>query len=56
MATSTINTEYPLKGGCFCGQVTYAITAPPTMRAYCHCTACQRLNGEDPSIIITPSI
>ncbi|EIM92394.1 uncharacterized protein STEHIDRAFT_89359 [Stereum hirsutum FP-91666 SS1] len=45
MPNSTISAENPLKGGCFCGQASYTITAPPKMRAYCHCTGCQRLNA-----------
>ena len=32
------------RGSCFCGAVTYAVTGRPFLSAYCHCTACQRLN------------
>ena len=35
----------PLTGACFCGAVTYALSLPPVLRAYCHCTQCQRLTG-----------
>ncbi|KAH9829918.1 Mss4-like protein [Rhodofomes roseus] len=36
-----------LRGGCFCGKVTYAFSAHHVVRtAYCHCTQCQRLTGE----------
>ncbi|KIM88780.1 hypothetical protein PILCRDRAFT_813756 [Piloderma croceum F 1598] len=34
-----------LKGSCFCGNVSFAISAPPILSAYCHCTNCQRLNA-----------
>ncbi|KAI0035153.1 Mss4-like protein [Vararia minispora EC-137] len=43
--TGPISLTEPLTGGCFCGAVSYALSAPPTMSAYCHCTQCQRLNG-----------
>ncbi|KAI0067986.1 hypothetical protein BV25DRAFT_1818339 [Artomyces pyxidatus] len=42
---STISPDAPLKGGCFCGAVSYTVTAPPTLSSYCHCTQCQRLNA-----------
>lgn len=34
-----------LKGGCFCGKVTFIIEAPCLMAFACHCTNCQRLQG-----------
>ncbi|RDX54518.1 hypothetical protein OH76DRAFT_972850 [Lentinus brumalis] len=34
-----------MRGGCFCGSVTYAVTGTPTLSAFCHCTNCQRLSG-----------
>lgn len=43
--STTISVESPLKGGCYCGAVSYAISAPPVTRAFCHCTQCQRLNA-----------
>ncbi|KAI0323054.1 Mss4-like protein [Amylostereum chailletii] len=45
MDSSTVSSTSPLAGGCFCGAVSYALTAPPAMSAYCHCTQCQRLNA-----------
>ncbi|KAG5731184.1 hypothetical protein E4T56_gene5004 [Termitomyces sp. T112] len=33
------------KGACFCGFISYEVTGPPILRAYCHCTYCQRLAG-----------
>ncbi|KAI0271477.1 Mss4-like protein [Gloeopeniophorella convolvens] len=45
MSQSTISPSSPLTGSCFCGAVTYALTAPPVLRAYCHCSQCQRLTG-----------
>lgn len=45
MSSSTITPSSPLTGNCFCGSVKYALSAPPVLRAYCHCTQCQRLTG-----------
>ncbi|GAA0813173.1 GFA family protein [Colwellia sp. D2M02] len=39
---ATIN--YPLKGACQCGGVTYELLAPPLAIAACHCRACQKLS------------
>lgn len=30
---------------CECGEIRYAITGAPLLRAYCHCTICQALNN-----------
>ncbi|PCH38991.1 hypothetical protein WOLCODRAFT_141042 [Wolfiporia cocos MD-104 SS10] len=35
----------PLKGSCFCGSVSYTLSGPPELSAFCHCTNCQRLMG-----------
>ncbi|KAI0685377.1 Mss4-like protein [Cytidiella melzeri] len=35
----------PLRGSCFCGTISYALSAKPVLSAYCHCTNCQRLTG-----------
>ncbi|KZT02871.1 uncharacterized protein LAESUDRAFT_744846 [Laetiporus sulphureus 93-53] len=35
----------PLKGACFCGAISYALADEPVLRAFCHCTNCQRLTG-----------
>ncbi|KAI0249540.1 Mss4-like protein [Lactifluus subvellereus] len=42
-----VTPPWPLTGSCFCSAVTYALSAPPVLRAsrYCHCTQCQRLTG-----------
>ncbi len=32
-------------GGCLCGAVRFAITAPIAAAAYCHCTDCRRVTG-----------
>ncbi|CAL1699757.1 unnamed protein product [Somion occarium] len=37
--------ESLLKGSCFCGSVSYSLSALPVLSAYCHCTNCQRLKG-----------
>ena len=34
-----------MKGGCFCGSVRYALTAPPLEAYYCHCRDCQYFSG-----------
>ena len=45
MSSSTITSPSPLNGSCFCGAVKYALSAPPVLRTYYHCTQCQRLTG-----------
>ncbi|KAI0674325.1 Mss4-like protein [Trametes maxima] len=34
-----------MDGSCFCGAVSYVVTGSPLLRAFCHCTNCQRLSG-----------
>jgi hypothetical protein len=34
-----------LEGGCACGAVRYALSAPPLIVHACHCRDCQRLTG-----------
>jgi len=36
--------QYPIKGSCQCGSVTYELLAPPLMVAACHCKECQKLS------------
>ncbi|WP_286237784.1 GFA family protein [Neptuniibacter halophilus] len=36
--------EYPIKGACQCGGVTYELLAPPAMVVACHCRECQKLS------------
>jgi len=38
------NIQYPIKGSCQCGNVTYELLAPPLMVAACHCKECQKLS------------
>lgn len=37
--------SFPRSGGCQCGAVRYAVTAPPVVVFVCHCTDCQRRSG-----------
>jgi hypothetical protein len=34
-----------ITGGCLCGEVRFALSAPPHGAGYCHCTRCQRRTG-----------
>ncbi|MES2096853.1 MAG: GFA family protein [Pseudomonadota bacterium] len=37
--------KLPMEGGCRCGRIRFAITAPPMFTALCHCTGCQKMTG-----------
>jgi hypothetical protein len=45
----------PLKGGCICGAIRYAIAAAPFEVYACHCTDCQRITSSAFSIGIVVS-
>jgi hypothetical protein len=36
--------QYPIKGSCQCGQVTYELLEEPLLIIACHCKACQKLS------------
>ncbi|MEO1067237.1 MAG: GFA family protein [Pseudomonadota bacterium] len=36
-------------GGCYCGNLRYAITSAPTLKAQCHCRTCQHIAGGGPN-------
>ncbi|WP_108124067.1 GFA family protein [Saccharospirillum mangrovi] len=36
--------QYPLKGACQCGSITYQLTEPPLKVIACHCRQCQKLS------------
>lgn len=38
-------TPLPQYGGCHCGAIRYALSAPPLMIYNCHCTNCQKITG-----------
>lgn len=38
-----------LKGGCYCGEIRYAVSADPVMSAECHCRPCQYISGGGPN-------
>jgi catechol 2,3-dioxygenase-like lactoylglutathione lyase family enzyme len=38
-------TSTPLRGGCLCGNVQYALTPPTDFAAHCHCNTCRRASG-----------
>ncbi|MEC9432006.1 MAG: GFA family protein [Pseudomonadota bacterium] len=35
----------PWAGGCRCGALRFAVTAPPLISVACHCRGCQRMTG-----------
>src|SRR6185312_15598788 len=37
--------KLPWAGGCLCGGVRIAVTAPPLLTMACHCTGCQKLTA-----------
>ncbi len=38
-----------ITGGCFCGAVRYLLKVRPTLKAQCHCRACQYFSGGGPN-------
>lgn len=36
--------QYPVKGACQCGGVSYELLKPPAMVVACHCKECQKLS------------
>lgn len=34
-----------LTGGCLCGALRYALSAPPVVTCHCHCSLCRRASG-----------
>jgi hypothetical protein len=37
--------KLPWAGGCRCGRVRIAVSAPPLLAAACHCNGCQRMSA-----------
>lgn len=42
--------EYPIKGACQCGQLTYKLFEKPKVVLACHCTECQKLSSSPFSV------
>lgn len=42
--------EFPLRGGCNCGEVRFEVTEPLVVAHYCHCKRCQRRTGTAASV------
>ncbi|PCJ33201.1 MAG: hypothetical protein COA90_00785 [Gammaproteobacteria bacterium] len=36
--------DYPIKGSCQCGNISYELLAAPSMIVACHCKQCQKLS------------
>ncbi|MEQ1930545.1 MAG: GFA family protein [Parvularculaceae bacterium] len=45
--------KLPLLGGCHCGSLRYALSAPPLMIYNCHCANCQKITGSAFTIAAT---
>lgn len=45
MAKTRTPRAKPIKGGCLCGAVRYAIKGKPGHVGHCHCTMCQKSTG-----------
>ena len=41
-----------IEGGCYCGNVRYAVEGDPMMKIQCHCRECQYITGGNPNAII----
>ena len=41
----TPSPETPVRGGCLCGGVRYAVTAPFLRANFCHCSRCRKHTG-----------
>ena len=44
-AEAPISSENPLTGRCFCGSMTYTLSALPLWSYICHCLDCRRFSG-----------
>jgi hypothetical protein len=40
-----LNSKFRVTGGCQCGAVRYAVTAPATDLYHCHCSMCRKVHG-----------
>lgn len=41
-----------MKGRCYCGEVTFEVTADPVMKGQCHCRECQYIAGGAPNFFM----
>lgn len=39
----------PVRGGCYCGALRYALREGPILKAQCHCRPCQYITGGGPN-------
>ena len=44
--------DLPWEGGCRCGKVRIAVSAPPLLTMACHCTGCQRMSSSAYSLSV----
>jgi len=41
-----------LEGGCYCGEVRYAISGDAVFKGQCHCRECQYISGGGPNMVM----
>ena len=41
-----------IEGGCYCGNVRYAVEGDPMMKIQCHCRECQYISGGSPNVTL----
>jgi hypothetical protein len=41
-----------IEGGCYCGEVRYAVEGEPLFKALCYCRECQHIAGGSPNVVM----